>query len=80
MYIYTIQYIHYIYNCNQPCLILLTSYTLIACNNCIIIKINLIINQQLFCNKYMILNNTYNHGTCIYFHHPIYMTFQLVYN
>jgi hypothetical protein len=71
---------HYIYSCSQPCLTLLTSCILIACNNYITIKINLIINQWLLCIKCSILSNRYNHATCIHFHHPIYMTFQLVYN
>ncbi len=71
---------HYIYGCNQPYLILLTSYILVACNNYITTKINLVINQQLFCNKCMILSNTYYHVTCIHFHHSIYMTFQFVCN
>ncbi len=66
---------HYIYDYNQPCLTLLTSCTLIACHNYITIKINLVNNQQLFCNKHTALNNTYDHATCIHFHHPIYMTF-----
>ncbi len=69
-------YIHY----NQQCLTLLTNYTLFACNDYITIRINLAINQQLFCNKCMALSNTYDHATCIHFHHLIYMTFQLVCN
>jgi hypothetical protein len=72
MYIYTIQCTHYI-----PCLILLTSYTLITCNNYITTRI---INQRLFCNKCMGLSNTYDHAMCIHFHHLIYMTFQLICN
>jgi hypothetical protein len=73
MYIYTIQCMHYIYSCIQPCLIFLTSWTLVACNNYIIIKINSIINQYLLCNKFTTLNNTYNHATCIQFYRPIYI-------
>jgi len=77
MYIYIIQCTHYICSCNQPCLTLLRSCTLVVCNNYITTKINLITNQQLLCNKCMALSNTYDHATCIHFHHPIYMTFQL---
>ncbi len=80
MYIYTIQCMHFIYNYSQPCLTLLTNYTLITHNNYITIRINLVTNQQLFCNKYVALSNTYDHATCIQFHHPIYMTLQLVCN
>ncbi len=57
---------------------LLTICTLIACNNYVITRINLIINQPLLCKKCMALNNIYDHITCIHFHRPIYMTFQLV--
>jgi hypothetical protein len=57
---------------------LLTSCTLVTCNNYITIRINLVTNQRLLCNKCMTLSNTYDHATCIHFHHPIYMTFQLV--
>ncbi len=71
---------HYIYDCSKPYLILLTIYTLVACNNYIITKINLVTNQRLFCNKCIALSNTYNHATCIHFHCLIYMTFQLVCN
>jgi hypothetical protein len=45
MYVYTIQCTHCIYGYSQPCLTLLTSCTLIACNNYITIRINLITNQ-----------------------------------
>ncbi len=74
-----IQYnsVHYIYGSSQPCLTLSTSCILIACNNYITTKINLVINQRLLCNKCMNLNNTYDHATCIHFHHSIHMTFQL---
>jgi hypothetical protein len=72
MYIYTIQCTHYIYDSSQPCLTLLTSCILITCNNYITTRINLVTNQQLLCNKCMTLNNTYNHATCIHFHHLIY--------
>jgi hypothetical protein len=77
MYIYTIQCTHHIYGCSQPCLTLLTSCTLVTCNNYIIIRINLITNQQLFCNKCMPLSNTYDHAIGIHFYYLIYMTFQL---
>jgi hypothetical protein len=77
---YKIQCTHYICGCNQPCLTLLTSCILVACNNYITTKINLITNQWLLCNKCTTLNNTYNHATCIHFHYPIYMTFQLICN
>jgi hypothetical protein len=77
MYIYTIQCTLYTYGCSQPCLTLLTSCILVTCNNYIRIEINLITNQQLFCNKCMALNNTYNHATCIHFHRLIYMNFNL---
>ncbi len=80
MYVYTIQCMHYIYDSSQPCLTLLISCTLVACNNYITIRINLVTNQQLLCNKCTTLNNTYSHATCIHFHCPIYMTFQLVCN
>jgi hypothetical protein len=68
------------YNCSQSCLTLLTSCILIACNNYITIRINLVTNQWLFCNKCIALSNTYDHATCIHFHCPIYMTFQLACN
>jgi hypothetical protein len=80
IYIYTIQCTPYIYNYSQQCLILLTSCILVTCNNYITTKINLILNQQLLCNKCTTLSNTYNHAFYIHFHYPIYMTFQLVYN
>ncbi len=69
---------HCIYDYSQPCLTLLTNCTLVTCNNYITTRINLFANQQLFCNKCTTLSNTYNHATCIHFHRPIYMTFQLV--
>ncbi len=71
---------HYIYDCNQPCLTLLTSCILVTCNNYITTIINLVNNQRLLCNKCIALNNTYDHATCIHFHHLTYMTFQLVCN
>jgi len=80
MYIYTRQCMHYIYGCSQPCLTLLTNCNLVACNNYITTRLNLIINQWLLCNKCTTLTNTYNHSICIHFHCPIYMTFQLIYN
>ncbi len=59
-------------------LTLLTSCTLVTCNNYITIKINLVINQRLLCDKCMTLSNIYDYATCIHFRHLIYMTFQLV--
>ncbi len=44
----------------------------IECDNYITIMINLVINQQLLCNKCMTLNNTYDHATCIHLHRSIY--------
>jgi hypothetical protein len=73
MYIYTIKCTHCIYNYSQPCLTFLTSCILIAYNNYITARINLVANQRLFCNKCMTLSNTYDHATCMHFHIPIYI-------
>jgi hypothetical protein len=80
MYIYTIQCMQCVYSYSQPCLTLLTGCILVTCNNYLTTRINLITNQWVLCNKCTILNNTYDHVTCIHFHLPIYMTFQLVCN
>jgi hypothetical protein len=60
MYIYIMQCMHCIYDCNQPHLTVLTSYTLVACNNYITIRIYLLTNQRLLCNKCIALSNTWS--------------------
>jgi len=78
MYIHTLQCMHCIYGCSQPCLILLTSCILITCNNYITTRINLVTNQWLLCNNvwpwvtHMIMHmytfpppNIYDISTCL---------------
>jgi hypothetical protein len=65
---------------SQPYLTLLTSCILVTCNNYVTIRIIIITNKWILCNKCTTLSNTYNHAMWLHFHHLIYMTFQLVYN
>jgi hypothetical protein len=48
--LYSKMYMHHKYGCSQPCLIVFTNYTFVTHDNYITTKVNVILNQWLFCN------------------------------